>query len=91
MTLEFDQEVRRQKNWSFGAALAVLLASAFSVIAFVWLGDFQKAGWLTVEAIPVIGGVVAFAKYFNPSGSTIKQSTNIAMLSEESKNSKEIQ
>jgi predicted outer membrane lipoprotein len=91
MTLEFDQEVHRQKSWSFGAALAVLLASAFSVIAFVWLGDFQKAGWLTVEAIPVIGAVVAFAKYFNPSGSVIKLSNNVAKLPEESSNSNEAQ
>lgn len=91
MTLEFDQEVRRQKNWSFYAALALLAGNGFSVIVFVWLGEFQKAGWLAVEAIPVIGGVVAFAKYFNPSGSAIELSNNVTKLSEESSNSKEIQ
>jgi hypothetical protein len=91
MTLEFDQEVRKQKSLSFFAALSVLLASAFSVIAFVWQGDFQKAGWLTVEASPVIFGVVAFAKYFNPSGSAIELSNNVAKLPEESSNSNEAQ
>jgi hypothetical protein len=91
MTLEFDREVRRRKDWSFYAALALLTGNGFSVIVFVWLGEFQKAGWLAVEAIPVIGGVVAFAKYFNPSGLVIEQITNVAMLSEKSNNSKEIQ
>jgi hypothetical protein len=91
MTLEFDREVRRQKNWSFYSALALLAGNGFSVIVFVWLGEFQKAGWLAVEAIPVIGGVVAFAKYFNPSGSAIELSNNVAKLPEESSNSNEAQ